>query len=62
MKNLLIGGLAAVIGLFILGELLYNRTALGSTEMSGLIGGVVLLAIGINRLWVWKKERAESAG
>jgi len=62
MKNLLIGGVVTVVGIFILGELLYNRMALGSTEMSGLIGGVVLLAIGINRLWVWKKERAESAG
>ena len=61
MKNLLIGGLAAVIGLFILGELLYSRVVLGSTTMSGLVGGVVLLIIGINRLWVWKKEKAESA-
>jgi len=60
MKNLLIGIIASVIGLFILGELLYRRMVLGGTEMSGLIGGVILLAIGINRIWVWRKEKTAS--
>ena len=57
MKNLVIGIIASALGLFILGELVYRRTVQHSPEMSGLIGGVILLIIGINRLWVWKKGR-----
>ena len=57
MKNLIIGIIASALGLFILGELVYRRTVQHSPEMSGLIGGIVLLVIGINRLWMWKKGR-----
>jgi len=57
MKNLIIGIIASGLGLFILGEMIYRRVAQNSPEMSGLIGGVILLIIGINRIWMWKKRR-----